>query len=231
MTGVTASHVPHPVPHPGLRLCLRVFSFPSQARSCLPIDWAPGCSLGRPPSGLRRPCAHMPPFSPGPVAFLACLGLAAGLALLVYCCPPGGCRLPGPSTEPPGLPVPQFPSLCGGTAVGPSLQAQEEEGYGGSTTPRGRRGTAPGGRQGAAGALGAPVLCGARSRVPTSGPQVTALANGRGPAAQRGSCRPCLATPGLSQLWTGSQCRTGPLGRDAPCHLAAGLHRHVGGSA
>uniref|UniRef100_A0ABI7WZ79 Caspase recruitment domain family member 19 n=1 Tax=Felis catus TaxID=9685 RepID=A0ABI7WZ79_FELCA len=74
----------------------------------------------------------------GPVAFLACLGLAAGLALLVYCCPPGGCRLPGPSTEPPGLPVPQFPSLCGGTAVGPSLQAQEEEGYGGSTTPRGR---------------------------------------------------------------------------------------------
>ncbi|XP_077630077.1 caspase recruitment domain-containing protein 19 [Crocuta crocuta] len=28
----------------------------------------------------------------GPVAFLACLGLAAGLALLVYCSPPGGCR-------------------------------------------------------------------------------------------------------------------------------------------
>ncbi|KAF5912918.1 hypothetical protein HPG69_007911 [Diceros bicornis minor] len=27
----------------------------------------------------------------GPVAFLACLGLAAGLALLVYCCPSGGC--------------------------------------------------------------------------------------------------------------------------------------------
>ncbi|EPQ17297.1 Bcl10-interacting CARD protein [Myotis brandtii] len=25
----------------------------------------------------------------GPMAFLACLGLAAGLALLVYCCPPG----------------------------------------------------------------------------------------------------------------------------------------------
>lgn len=40
-----------------------------------------------------RPQVHKPPVSPGPVAFLACLGLAAGLALLVYCCPAGGCRL------------------------------------------------------------------------------------------------------------------------------------------
>ncbi|XP_015981489.2 caspase recruitment domain-containing protein 19 isoform X2 [Rousettus aegyptiacus] len=32
---------------------------------------------------------------PGPVAFLACLGLAAGLALLVYCCPPDPKVLPG----------------------------------------------------------------------------------------------------------------------------------------
>ncbi|XP_045879921.1 caspase recruitment domain-containing protein 19 isoform X1 [Meles meles] len=31
----------------------------------------------------------------GPVAFLACLGLAAGLALLVYCCPPDPKVLPG----------------------------------------------------------------------------------------------------------------------------------------
>ncbi|ELK28519.1 Bcl10-interacting CARD protein [Myotis davidii] len=36
----------------------------------------------------------------GPMAFLACLGLAAGLALLVYCCPPGGCRSAGPGSEP-----------------------------------------------------------------------------------------------------------------------------------
>uniref|UniRef100_A0A8C4M9U9 Caspase recruitment domain family member 19 n=1 Tax=Equus asinus asinus TaxID=83772 RepID=A0A8C4M9U9_EQUAS len=31
----------------------------------------------------------------GPVAFLACLGLAAGLALLLYCCPPDPKVLPG----------------------------------------------------------------------------------------------------------------------------------------
>ncbi|XP_007468243.1 PREDICTED: bcl10-interacting CARD protein [Lipotes vexillifer] len=31
----------------------------------------------------------------GPVAFLTCLGLAAGLALLVYCCPPDPKVLPG----------------------------------------------------------------------------------------------------------------------------------------
>uniref|UniRef100_A0A673UDE4 Caspase recruitment domain family member 19 n=1 Tax=Suricata suricatta TaxID=37032 RepID=A0A673UDE4_SURSU len=31
----------------------------------------------------------------GPVAFLACLGLAAGLALLTYCCPPDPKVLPG----------------------------------------------------------------------------------------------------------------------------------------
>ncbi|XP_044931591.1 caspase recruitment domain-containing protein 19-like, partial [Mustela putorius furo] len=31
----------------------------------------------------------------GPVAFLACLGLAAGLALLVYCCLPDPKVLPG----------------------------------------------------------------------------------------------------------------------------------------
>ncbi|KAM5260335.1 caspase recruitment domain-containing protein 19 isoform 1-T1 [Hipposideros larvatus] len=31
----------------------------------------------------------------GPVAFLACLGLAAGLALLIYCCPPDTKVLPG----------------------------------------------------------------------------------------------------------------------------------------
>ncbi|XP_026374928.2 caspase recruitment domain-containing protein 19 isoform X2 [Ursus maritimus] len=33
--------------------------------------------------------------APRPVAFLACLGLAAGLALLVYCCPPDSKVLPG----------------------------------------------------------------------------------------------------------------------------------------
>nr|XP_042098928.1 caspase recruitment domain-containing protein 19 isoform X4 [Ovis aries] len=31
----------------------------------------------------------------GPVAFLTCLGLAAGLALLIYCCPPDPKVLPG----------------------------------------------------------------------------------------------------------------------------------------
>ncbi|XP_058157445.1 caspase recruitment domain-containing protein 19 [Dasypus novemcinctus] len=31
----------------------------------------------------------------GPVAFLACLGAAAGLALLMYCCPPDPKALPG----------------------------------------------------------------------------------------------------------------------------------------
>uniref|UniRef100_A0A671ETA6 Caspase recruitment domain-containing protein 19 n=1 Tax=Rhinolophus ferrumequinum TaxID=59479 RepID=A0A671ETA6_RHIFE len=35
-----------------------------------------------------------------PVAFLACLGLAAGLALLIYCCPPGGCCLARPPPSP-----------------------------------------------------------------------------------------------------------------------------------
>ncbi|XP_036710382.1 caspase recruitment domain-containing protein 19 isoform X10 [Balaenoptera acutorostrata] len=35
-----------------------------------------------------------------PVAFLTCLGLAAGLALLVYCCPPGGCCLAKPQPSP-----------------------------------------------------------------------------------------------------------------------------------
>ncbi|XP_063132639.1 caspase recruitment domain-containing protein 19 isoform X1 [Rattus norvegicus] len=34
------------------------------------------------------------PFFPGPMSFLAGLGLAAGLALLLYCCPPGECRPP-----------------------------------------------------------------------------------------------------------------------------------------
>uniref|UniRef100_A0A673ULM2 Caspase recruitment domain family member 19 n=1 Tax=Suricata suricatta TaxID=37032 RepID=A0A673ULM2_SURSU len=33
--------------------------------------------------------------APRPVAFLACLGLAAGLALLTYCCPPDPKVLPG----------------------------------------------------------------------------------------------------------------------------------------
>nr|KAF6270502.1 caspase recruitment domain family member 19 [Pipistrellus kuhlii] len=36
----------------------------------------------------------------GPMAFLACLGLAAGLALLVYCCPPGGCPPGGCPPDP-----------------------------------------------------------------------------------------------------------------------------------
>ncbi|XP_057395268.1 uncharacterized protein LOC114235760 isoform X9 [Balaenoptera acutorostrata] len=36
----------------------------------------------------------------GPVAFLTCLGLAAGLALLVYCCPPDGCCLAKPQPSP-----------------------------------------------------------------------------------------------------------------------------------
>ncbi|KAK1334682.1 hypothetical protein QTO34_005690 [Cnephaeus nilssonii] len=41
-------------------------------------------------SGLLRLLPAPSPSGPGmgPMAFLACLGLAAGLALLVYCCPP-----------------------------------------------------------------------------------------------------------------------------------------------
>nr|KAF6273829.1 caspase recruitment domain family member 19 [Myotis myotis] len=70
----------------------------------------------------------------GPMAFLACLGLAAGLALLVYCCPPGGCHSARPGPEPrteasppaPGAQCPPgsagsppgSPCLCVPTAVG-----------------------------------------------------------------------------------------------------------------
>ncbi|XP_027294411.1 caspase recruitment domain-containing protein 19 isoform X3 [Cricetulus griseus] len=46
--------------------------------------------------GGQAPCsthqllqASQTSFSPGPMSFLAGLGLAAGLALILYCCPPG----------------------------------------------------------------------------------------------------------------------------------------------
>ncbi|OWK07243.1 CARD19, partial [Cervus elaphus hippelaphus] len=62
-------------------------------------DAEKGVSLSsRPPDPSppfrARGAAHVH-FSPGPVAFLTCLGLAAGLALLIYCCPPDPKVLPG----------------------------------------------------------------------------------------------------------------------------------------
>ncbi|KAK7802097.1 hypothetical protein U0070_006200 [Myodes glareolus] len=52
--------------------------------------------------GGQAPCSPQPllqaihtPFSPGPMSFLAGLGLAAGLALLLYCYPPDPKVLPG----------------------------------------------------------------------------------------------------------------------------------------
>ncbi|XP_064346141.1 caspase recruitment domain-containing protein 19 isoform X1 [Camelus dromedarius] len=103
-------------PYPGLHLCLGGFSIPSRV-PFLASHWteppprvltegvparltlAQGVSLSlrpldpSPPSGARG-AAHVR-FSPGPMAFLTCLGLAAGLALLLYCCPPDPKVLPG----------------------------------------------------------------------------------------------------------------------------------------
>ncbi|XP_024597111.1 caspase recruitment domain-containing protein 19 isoform X1 [Neophocaena asiaeorientalis asiaeorientalis] len=102
-------------PHPRLHLCLGGFSIPSRVpflascwtdplrvlTGCVPAQLTPaqGVSLsleasGPLPPSWAREAAHVH-FSPGPVAFLTCLGLAAGLALLVYCCPPDPKVLPG----------------------------------------------------------------------------------------------------------------------------------------
>ncbi|XP_057395274.1 uncharacterized protein LOC114235760 isoform X11 [Balaenoptera acutorostrata] len=56
-----------------------------------------------PCTSMPSPCtAACPAGTPcvRPVAFLTCLGLAAGLALLVYCCPPDGCCLAKPQPSP-----------------------------------------------------------------------------------------------------------------------------------
>lgn len=119
MTGVTVSCFPSAPPPRALSLP-GGFSTPSWAlflASC--GHTPPRCSLGvslptdpslghkpvplglrTPPCPLRcgQPLTHISP--PGPVAFLACLGLAAGLALLIYCCPPGGCCLARPPPSP-----------------------------------------------------------------------------------------------------------------------------------
>ncbi|XP_060011437.1 caspase recruitment domain-containing protein 19 isoform X3 [Lagenorhynchus albirostris] len=102
-------------PHPRFHLCLGGFSIPSRVpflascwtdplrvlTGCVPAQLTPaqGVSLsleasGPLPPSWARGAAHVH-FSPGPVAFLTCLGLAAGLALLVYCCPPDPKVLPG----------------------------------------------------------------------------------------------------------------------------------------
>ncbi|XP_033269497.1 caspase recruitment domain-containing protein 19 isoform X3 [Orcinus orca] len=102
-------------PHPRFHLCLGGFSIPSRVpflascwtdplrvlTGCVPAQLTPaqGVSLSLEASGPLPPswawgAAHVH-FSPGPVAFLTCLGLAAGLALLVYCCPPDPKVLPG----------------------------------------------------------------------------------------------------------------------------------------
>ncbi|XP_060056549.1 caspase recruitment domain-containing protein 19 isoform X3 [Erinaceus europaeus] len=70
---------------------------------CLPSRHALGgapflTSHGQKPRdvlGERPSLTLLSHFSPGPVAFLACLGLATGLALLLYCCPPDPKVLPG----------------------------------------------------------------------------------------------------------------------------------------
>lgn len=118
MTGVTAScprsPPPRALPPPGgLLTPSRALLLASHGRAppptvlagypCPPTRvWGTGLSLSA--SGLSPPCATQAvpdlPLPPGPVAFLACLGMAAGLALLVYCCPPGGSRPARPRLRP-----------------------------------------------------------------------------------------------------------------------------------
>ncbi|XP_036045081.1 caspase recruitment domain-containing protein 19 isoform X2 [Onychomys torridus] len=74
-----------------LRLCLcpRGFSIPHWV-FFLAFCWGAG-----PLECSPTATGHPTPFSPGPMSFLAGLGLAAGLALLLYCCPPDPKVLPG----------------------------------------------------------------------------------------------------------------------------------------
>uniref|UniRef100_A0A7N5JIN6 Caspase recruitment domain-containing protein 19 n=1 Tax=Ailuropoda melanoleuca TaxID=9646 RepID=A0A7N5JIN6_AILME len=94
--------------------------------------------------------------APRPVAFLACLGLAAGLALLVYCCPPGGCCLARPKHRVPWPPCASVSSPAQWESGRTHLAGHGKKRECGApvlkpTTPRGRGMTAPDGRQGAAG--------------------------------------------------------------------------------
>ncbi|XP_036045080.1 caspase recruitment domain-containing protein 19 isoform X1 [Onychomys torridus] len=73
----------------GLCLCPRGFSIPHWV-FFLAFCWGAG-----PLECSPTATGHPTPFSPGPMSFLAGLGLAAGLALLLYCCPPDPKVLPG----------------------------------------------------------------------------------------------------------------------------------------